>query len=155
VKTGIPASITFSLNDMTSNTNNIELTGKNIVIVEDDPSLSKYYQALLRNTGADVRIFHTGKEFVDYVLIKDNAIDFVIMDFLIPLVNGIECIRILRRERKNIPAIMITAYYSEEAKAESFIAGCNEYLLKPIYPEKVLFIIEKYLKSKIRVHFPK
>jgi DNA-binding response OmpR family regulator len=155
VKTGIPASITFSLNDMTTNTNNIELTGKNIVIVEDDPSLSKYYQALLRNTGADVRIFHTGKEFVDYVLIKDNAIDFVIMDFLIPLVNGIECIRILRRERKNIPAIMITAYYSEEAKAESFIAGCNEYLLKPIYPEKVLFIIEKYLKSKIRVHFPK
>ena len=51
---------------MSSIINNIELTGKNIVIVEDDPSLSKYYKALLRNTGADVRIFHTGKEFVDY-----------------------------------------------------------------------------------------
>jgi two-component system alkaline phosphatase synthesis response regulator PhoP len=136
---------------MSSIINNIELTGKNIVIVEDDPSLSKYYKALLRNTGADVTIFHTGKEFVDYILIKENAIDFVI----IPLVNGIECIRILRKERKNIPAIMITAYYSEEAKAESYIAGCNEYLLKPIYPEKVLFLIEKYLKSKIRVHFPR
>jgi DNA-binding response OmpR family regulator len=140
---------------MASNINNTELTGKNIVIVEDDPSLSKYYKALLRNTGADVKLFHTGKEFVDYLLIKDNAIDFVIMDFLIPLVNGIECIRILRKERKNIPVIMVTAYYSEEAKAEAYIAGCNEYLLKPIYPEKVLFLIEKYLKSKIKVHFPK
>jgi two-component system alkaline phosphatase synthesis response regulator PhoP len=140
---------------MTSNINNTDLTGKNIVIVEDDPSLSKYYKALLRNTGADVKLFHTGKEFVDYLLIKENAIDFVIMDFLIPLLNGIECIRILRKERKNIPVIMVTAYYSEEAKAEAFIAGCNEYLLKPIYPEKVLFLIEKYLKSKIRVHFPK
>ena len=138
---------------MTSNINNIELTDKCIVIVEDDPSLSKYYKALLRNTGADVKIFHTGKEFVDYLLIKENGMDFVIMDFLIPLLNGIECIRILRKERKNIPVIMVTAYYSEEAKTEAFIAGCNEYLLKPIFPEKVLFLIEKYLKSKIRVHF--
>jgi DNA-binding response OmpR family regulator len=140
---------------MTSNINTIELTGKSIIIVEDDPSLSKYYKALLRNSGADVKIFHTGKEFVDYLLIKENAIDFVIMDFLIPLLNGIECIRILRKERKNIPAIMVTAYFSEEAKEEAFIAGCNEYLLKPIYPEKVFFLIEKYLKSKIRVHFPR
>jgi DNA-binding response OmpR family regulator len=140
---------------MALNINNIEFTGKNIVIVEDDASLSKFYKALLRNTGADVKIFHTGKEFVDYMLIKDNTIDFVIMDFLIPLVNGIECIRILRKERRNTPVVMITAYYSEEAKTEAFIAGCNEYLLKPIYPEKVLFLIEKYLKSKIRVHFPK
>jgi DNA-binding response OmpR family regulator len=138
---------------MTSNINNIELTDKCIVIVEDDPSLSKYYKALLRNTGADVKIFHTGKEFVDYLLIKENGMDFVIMDFLIPLLNGIECIRILRKERKNIPVIMVTAYYSEEAKEEAYIAGCNEYLLKPIFPEKVLFLIEKYLKSKIRVHF--
>jgi DNA-binding response OmpR family regulator len=140
---------------MTSNINTIELTGKSIIIVEDDPSLSKYYKALLRNSGADVKIFHTGKEFVDYLLVKENAIDFVIMDFLIPLLNGIECIRILRKERKNIPAIMVTAYFSEEAKEEAFIAGCNEYLLKPIYPEKVFFLIEKYLKSKIRVHFPR
>ena len=140
---------------MTSNINNIELTDKCIVIVEDDPSLSKYYKALLRNTGADVKIFHPGKEFVDYLLIKENGMDFVIMDFLIPLLNGIECIRILRKERKNIPVIMVTAYYSEEAKEEAYIAGCNEYLLKPIFPEKVLFLIEKYLKSKIRVHFPR
>ena len=138
---------------MTSNINYTELTGKNIVIVEDDPSLSKYYKALLRNTGADVKLFHTGKEFVDYLLIKDNAIDFVIMDFLIPLVNGIECIRILRKERKNIPVIMVTAYYSEEAKAEAYIAGCNEYLLKPIYPEKIFAILEKYLNPNISVPF--
>jgi CheY-like chemotaxis protein len=67
------------------------------------------------------------------------------------LINGIECVRILRKERKNIPVIMITAYSSEQAKTEAYIAGCNEYLLKPIYPEKIFFLLEKYLKSRISI----
>jgi CheY-like chemotaxis protein len=46
---------------------------------------------------------------------------------------------------------MITAYSSEQAKNEAFIAGCNEYILKPIYPEKIFFLLEKYLKSSITI----
>jgi CheY-like chemotaxis protein len=42
---------------------------------------------------------------------------------------------------------MITAYSSEQAKTEAYIAGCNEYILKPIYPEKIFFLLEKYLKT--------
>jgi CheY-like chemotaxis protein len=67
------------------------------------------------------------------------------MDFLIPLVNGIECLRIFRRDRKNVPVLMITAYSSEQCKTEAYLAGCNEYVLKPIYPEKIFFLLEKYL----------
>jgi DNA-binding response OmpR family regulator len=136
---------------MTLNISNLELTGKNIVIVEDDLPSIRYYETLLKNSGADVRIFHTGKDFVDYLNQENNRIDLVFMDFLIPLINGIECIRIFRKERKNTPIIMITAYSSEQAKTESYIAGCNEYVLKPIYPEKIFFLLEKYLKSGIRV----
>jgi DNA-binding response OmpR family regulator len=133
---------------MTLNISNLELDGKNIVIVEDDMPSIKYYETLLRNSGADVKIFRTGKEFVDYINQPHTVIDLVFMDFLIPLINGIECIRIFRKERKEIPIIMLTAYSSEQAKTEAYIAGCNEYILKPIYPEKVIFLIEKYLKSK-------
>ncbi len=132
---------------------NLELTGKNIVIVEDDLLSSRYYEALLINTGADIEIFHSGKEFVDCLIQKNKNIDLVIMDFLIPLINGIECVRIFRKERKNTPVIMITAYSSEQAKTEAFLVGCDEYLLKPIYPEKVFFLLEKYLKPKISVPF--
>ncbi|MGC1389680.1 MAG: response regulator [Bacteroidales bacterium] len=132
---------------------NLELTGKNIVIVEDNLSSSRYYEALLINTGADVKIFHTGKEFVDYLSQENINIDLVIMDFLVPLINGIDCVRIFRKEKKSTPVIMITAYSSEQAKTEAFIAGCDEYLLKPIYPEKVFSILEKYLKPNISVPF--
>src|SRR5674476_292612 len=134
---------------MTLNISNLELTGKKIVIVEDDLPSIRYYETLLKNSGADVMIFHTGKEFVDFLTQENTTIDLVFMDFLIPLINGIECIRILRKERKGTPVIMITAYSSEQAKTEAYIAGCNEYVLKPIYPEKIFFILEKYLKTGI------
>jgi CheY-like chemotaxis protein len=136
---------------MTLNISNLELAGKNIVIVEDDLPSIRYYETLLKNSGADVKIFHTGKEFVDYLIQSNNIIDLVFMDFLIPLINGIECIRIFRKERKSIPIIMITAYSSEQAKTEAYIAGCNEYVLKPIYPEKIFFLLEKYLKTETPV----
>src|SRR5450759_48981 len=136
---------------MTLNISKLELAGKKIVIVEDDLPSIRYYETLLKNSGADVKIFHTGKEFVDYLNQGNNIIDLVFMDFLIPLINGIECIRIFRKKRKNTPILMMTAYSSEQAKTEAYIAGCNEYVLKPIYPEKIFFLLEKYLKTKIPV----
>jgi len=137
------------INRMTLNINNLELEGKNIVIVEDDLPSVRYYETLLRNSGATVNIFHTGKEFVDYLSVNNPPIDLVFIDFLIPLIHGIDCTRIFRKERKSTPVIMITAYSSEQAKTEAYIAGCNEYVLKPIYPEMIFFLIEKYLKTRV------
>ena len=52
---------------MTLNISDLELTDKNIVIVEDDLPSIRYYETLLKNSGADVKIFRNGKEFVDYI----------------------------------------------------------------------------------------
>lgn len=133
------------------NISNLQLEGKNILIVEDDIPSVKYYETLLRNSGANVKILNTGKQFVDYINSDNPSIDLIFMDFLIPLINGIECVRYFRKERKTTPVIMITAYSSEQAKTEAYIAGCNEYVLKPIYPEKIFFLIEKHLQSNIPV----
>jgi DNA-binding response OmpR family regulator len=136
------------------NINNLDLTGKVIVVVEDDPTLRKYYDAMLRVTGAEILLFHTGKEFVQYISVENTNIDFVIMDFLIPLVNGIDCLRMFRKVNKNTPFIIITAYSSDEVKMEAFVAGCNEILIKPVFPEKVFSLLEKYLIHKIRITLP-
>jgi len=133
------------------NINGLDLSGKNIVIIEDDLPSIKYYETLLKNTGAGVKILNNGKDFVEYINQRNVQIDLVFVDFLIPLVNGIDCIRFFRKERKSTPIIMITAYSSEQTKTEAYIAGCNEYVLKPIYPEKIFFLIEKYLKAEIQV----
>lgn len=134
---------------MTLNINDLQLADKRIIIVEDDLPSIRYYETLLKSSGADVIVFHNGKEFVDYINQEKGHIDLVFMDFLIPLINGIECLRIFRKERKNIPVLILTAYTSEQSKTEAYLAGCNEYVLKPIYPEKIFFLLEKYLKHEV------
>jgi CheY-like chemotaxis protein len=44
---------------------------------------------------------------------------------------------------------MLTAYFSEHTKNEALIAGCNEYILKPVFPEKIFCLLEKYLKPAV------
>lgn len=135
---------------MPLNFSNLSLRGKTIVVVEDDVPSLRYYETLIQSSGANVIKLRTGKDFIDYIVKNDTKIDLVIMDFLIPLVNGIDCTRIFRKESKNVPVLMITAYSSEQTKADAYIAGCNEYILKPVYPEAVFSLLEKYLKQDIR-----
>lgn len=129
--------------------NSLDLTNKNIIIVEDDIYSIKYYDTLLKITGASVTLFRSGLDFVEYIKPGDKSIDFIFMDFLIPLINGIECTRILRKSDKRTPIIMLTAYSSEQTKTEAYIAGCNEYVLKPVYCEKLMFLLDKYLLKEV------
>ena len=134
---------------MSLNFSSLELTNKTIVIVEDDVPSMRYYETIVKSSGADVVKFRTGKDFIEHIKKKESKIDLVIMDFLIPLINGIDCTRIFKKERKNIPVLMLTAYSSEQSKAEAYIAGCSEYILKPVYPENVYALLEKYLKQEV------
>jgi DNA-binding response OmpR family regulator len=136
---------------MTLNISNLDLAGKIIVIVEDDLPSIMYYETLLKNTGAEVYVFRTGKDFVDYLSEGNRKIDLLFIDYLIPFVNGIDCTRFFRKTNKSSPVLMVTAYSSDQTKTESFLAGCNEFVLKPVYPEKIFFLLEKYLLREVRV----
>lgn len=133
-------------------TNGLNLEGKTIIVVEDDLPSVKYYETLLRKSGAGIKVFRNGKEFVDFITVSKEKFDLVFMDFLVPLVNGIECTRFLRKSLKNVPVIMVTGYASDQMKKEAFLAGCNEYVLKPIYPEFIYNLLEKYLVEKVYQH---
>ncbi|HNR41963.1 MAG TPA: response regulator [Bacteroidales bacterium] len=135
---------------MSLNFSNLALEGKTILVVEDDVPSLRYYETLIQCSGANVVKLRTGRDFVDYIQKDDAQIDLVIMDFLIPLINGIDCTKIFRKERKHVPVLMITAYSSEQSKADAFIAGCNEYILKPVYPEAIFTLLEKYLKQDVK-----
>ena len=136
------------------NTNYLDLAGKKIIIVEDDIPSIKYYETILKNCGADITILRSGLEFIEYIRQEELKIDFIFMDFLIPFVNGLDCTRIFRKTNKETPIIMLTAYSSEQTKTDAYIAGCNEYVLKPIYCEKLIFLLDKYLlqESYIKIN---
>jgi DNA-binding response OmpR family regulator len=129
--------------------NNLELQNKKIIIIEDDIPSIRYYETLLINSGASINVFTNGKDFLSYLEAGREKIDLVIIDFLVPFVNGIECARIFRRENKKTPVLMVSAYFSEQTKNEALIAGCNEYILKPVFPEKIFCLLEKYLRPEV------
>jgi CheY-like chemotaxis protein len=126
----------------------LDITGKRIAIVEDDAASLKYYETLLKDSGAVISVYRNGREFVDAVTSGSENFDLVFMDFLVPLVNGIECTRSFRQVNKSAPVILITAYYSEQTRNEAYIAGCTEYNLKPVFPDKIHMILEKYLSPR-------
>ena len=130
---------------MYSDTYQLDLSDKTIAIVDDDVASIRYFEVLLKTTGANIVSFMNGTDLVNYVTDNIDTIDMVLLDYLIPFVNGIECVRQIRKKNKTIPLIMITAYYTRESKEEAFLAGSNEYVLKPVVPEKVLSLLEKYL----------
>jgi CheY-like chemotaxis protein len=126
----------------------LDITGKRIAVVEDDVASLKYYETLLKDTGAVLSFYRNGREFVDAVTTGNAVFDLVFMDFLIPLINGIECTRAFRQVNRSAPVILITAYYSEQTRNEAYIAGCTEYNLKPVFPDKIQMILEKYLAPR-------
>ncbi|MCU0408917.1 MAG: response regulator [Bacteroidales bacterium] len=136
---------------MTLNISNLDLSGKSVFIVEDDQPSVMYYETLLRNSGCELFVCRTGREFTEYFSEAGKKVDMVFMDFLVPLVNGIECTRFFRKNYRSVPVVMVTAYSSEQTKQDALIAGCNEFVLKPVYPEKVFSLLEKYLLSETGV----
>ena len=126
----------------------LDITGKRIAVVEDDYASLKYYETLLKDTGAVLSFYRNGREFVDAITTGKAVFDLVFMDFLVPLINGIECTRAFRQVNRSAPVILITAYYSEQTRNEAYIAGCTEYNLKPVFPDKIHMILEKYLAPR-------
>lgn len=126
----------------------LDLSSKTIAVVDDDLASIRYFEVLLKTTSANVVTFLNGNDFIAYIKENPDAFDMLMIDYLIPYINGIECIREFRKHHRSTPVIMITAYYTRESKDESILAGSNEYILKPVIPEKVLSILEKYLTRK-------
>lgn len=132
--------------------NQLNLSDKTIAIVDDDLASIRYFEVLLKTTGASVITFMNGTDMINFISGGLKDVDMVMIDYLIPFVNGIDCVRQIRKVNKNIPVVMVTAYYTRESKEDALLAGCNEYILKPVIPEKVLSILEKYFFHREFAH---
>jgi CheY-like chemotaxis protein len=123
---------------------NYNFNGKKILVVEDDIFSRKYAERTLEPTGADVITATNGAEAVK--IFSERHIDLVIMDLLMPVLNGYDAAGQIRQSNKQIPIIALTAYDAIGNKARCEFIGFTDYLLKPVYPEQILSTIEKHLK---------
>ncbi|MEZ5011051.1 MAG: response regulator [Bacteroidales bacterium] len=81
-----------------------------IAIVDGDLASIRYFEVLLKTTGASVITFMNGTDLINFISSGLEKVDMVMTDYLIPFVNGIECARQIRKVNGNIPIVMVTYY---------------------------------------------
>ena len=127
-----------------------KLAGKTILLCEDHPLNAEIVKKLLEHVGCNVIDAKDGEEGVSiYVNSKCNSIDAILMDIMMPKMNGLEAAIVIRNtereDAKKIPIIAMTANAFDRDKEESKKAGMNAHMAKPIVPRELYETLEKFL----------
>ncbi|MCF8370659.1 MAG: tetratricopeptide repeat protein [Bacteroidales bacterium] len=118
--------------------------GKKILIAEDVEPNYQLVKSLLRKTKADLIWAKDGKEAVE--LCKKQKMDIIVMDIQMPVLNGFEAMKIIKKKNKDIPIIAQTAYAMIDDGPKIIAEGFDEYISKPLKAGLFLAMLDKLLK---------
>lgn len=120
-----------------------------ILALEDDPALALLLRRSLERNGFSVDAVVNGREGLDRL--AGESYDVVIADYLMPVMGGIEMIRALAEQGRNIPVIMVTGEGNEEVAAQALKLGAADYIVKDVqmkYLDLLPAVIEKVLSRQ-------
>ena len=107
-----------------------------ILVVEDELSLAKALKKILEQQGYFVDCVHDGLSAIDYA--KGLEYNLIILDVMLPKLDGFEVIRILRKDNVNTPVLMLTARTATGDKVAGLNSGADDYLTKPFDTNELL-----------------
>lgn len=116
-----------------------------ILIVEDDEKIARVIQLELEFEEYEVAIAYTGKEALEKY--ENNDFSLILLDVMIPELNGLEVLRRIRQKDTDIRIIMLTARDAVMDKVSGLDSGANDYMTKPFEVEELLARIRVHLKS--------
>lgn len=100
-----------------------------ILLAEDEKELNRAVTMMLRHEHFDVDSAYDGKEALAYA--REEKYDVMVFDIMMPQMNGIELVKILRAENIDTPVLFLTAKSQIEDRIEGLDAGADDYLCKP------------------------
>ena len=115
-----------------------------ILVVDDDKSTRMFLSALLQKNGYTVSAACNGEEALE--LMDSEHIDLVVLDIMMPKMNGDEFTSILREAQNNLPILMVSAKQLPADKHKGFLVGTDDYITKPIDDEEMLYRIKALLR---------
>jgi CheY-like chemotaxis protein len=120
--------------------------GKRILVVEDDVRNIFALTNVLEPKGADVSIARNGREALEALEAQPRA-DLVLMDMMMPEMDGLEATRRIREDPKlsKLPVIMLTAKAMRDDRERCLAAGANDYVSKPLDVDKLLSLIRVWM----------
>lgn len=122
-----------------------EKTGKNILIVEDNPDTLKLLGYLMAEEGHAVETADKAESAL--ALLYSFTPDVVLMDIRLPGMNGLELTRLIKLARgaKNVPVVAVSARDTAGAIQEAYEAGCDGYITKPVDTRTFAANVRQYL----------
>jgi HAMP domain-containing protein/signal transduction histidine kinase/CheY-like chemotaxis protein len=125
-----------------------QLTGKKVLIVDDDVRNIFALTSVLESHGLDVIYAENGKDGIE-ALERNPDVNVVLMDVMMPEMDGYETMRHIRKDpaHKALPIIAITAKALKEDKEKCIQAGASDYLPKPVEAEKLLELIRLWARA--------
>ena len=116
----------------------------NILVVDDDKNTRLFLKATLEDAGYRVTTAGNGLEALE--ILDEKHIDLVVLDIMMPKMDGYEFTRTLRESDNNLPILMISAKQLPADKHKGFLVGTDDYITKPIDDEEMLYRIKALLR---------
>ena len=118
----------------------------NILIVEDDSDMQKILKLYLQREGYQVNSVSNGRDAIDFLIV--NAVDIVLLDWMMPIKNGMETLKEIRQLNIPVKVLMLTAKGENADEAAGLTFGADDYLRKPFYIQILLLLIKKLCNSE-------
>lgn len=120
------------------------MPGNHLLIVEDEKRLAEILRKQFSESGFTADIAYDG--YIGRNMAEQNDYDLIILDLNLPLLNGYELCKEIRKSKSRIPIIMLTAFSTPDNKLAGFDAGADDYVLKPYDFRELLARIRVFLK---------
>lgn len=115
-----------------------------ILVVEDDKSAARLMQVILNEAGYEVTLAADGKKALK--LLDKKYVDLIVLDLMMPEMDGNEFMSIIRENGINTPVIVVTAKLLADDKYKAFISGADDFITKPIDVQEFLLRIKALLR---------
>ncbi|WP_274652386.1 response regulator transcription factor [Paenibacillus humicola] len=113
---------------------------KKILVVDDEPSISMLIEFNLKLAGFDVRSVYDGEAVFD--MLKPFRPDLIVLDLMLPKMDGIQVCRELRKQNNAVPIVMLTALQDVTDKIAGLDNGADDYMTKPFSPQELISRIQ-------------
>jgi DNA-binding response OmpR family regulator len=121
--------------------------GGRILVVDDEPHIVELVRYNLAQEGFEVSVAHDGHEAIEKA--QKDAPDLVILDLMLPYVDGLEVCRHIRRESP-VPILMLTAKDGEQERVIGLESGADDYVTKPFSPRELVARVRAILRRTAR-----
>ena len=126
------------------NVNEYQWEGKVVLIAEDITSNYNFLRLLLKRSKIEIIWVENGQDALTEVQ-NNDSIDLLLLDINLPIMNGYEAAEAIKKIRPELPIIAQTAYALEGDREKALIAGCDDYIPKPIVISTLLRKMNSYL----------